>query len=672
MKNPNEKKNLIGYASIDKPWEISNPNVGYKEYNPDFCRKTAMEMIYPKIVSKSNMVAFDYYGKQIDNGTFLKNINIVTTAYRNLGIKKDDIVFILGVNTPEIVYTMYALNNLGAISEWFNPLAISPQLLRKYINQSKVKYIFAIDLMYDVLKEAIKETNIEAVIINSVKDSFPIRMNMLYDAQVFGISYVLNQEYIRRNINNVKEKIGNVKEVSEIKDLNLYKKFLLNLDEYAKKEKLQLKSSYYFDNERDSKFISWKNFIDKFYSKDLIQARKYEEDKPTFIVHTGGTTGPVKRILHTDYAINSAIYQASLVPVGLYEGMTSLHVIPPIVALGLENFHLERYYNMHTHLISTYDKNEFVPLIKKYEPNLLVCVPSFTSQIIDSNPQLRPNDNLSFIKTILQGGEGFPISIDKEVDATLKKHGSKTTSRLGFGQNEEFGGFTFNLHLNETDKKYGSSGVPLPGNEILIYDLENDREMKYGKKSDGTYNVGELFVTGATVMKGYYGDDAKENATSFKEINGKTYFDTGDQAYVDDDGMLYWVTRNRRIIRTQDGKIFTNVLENIINNFEEVLECCVVAAPNPQIVKEASCHIVLKPKYCKLSDEDYTKLVYDIISRVEDATQEMYSYYVPGTYEFRKTEKLPRTSFGKIAFPELENQNIQEGNGKKLKKVRIK
>ena len=664
-------------ASVDLPWEKTFSYVGYDKYDPDFCKKIPSEMIRDKIEHHPSWVAYDFYGKQITNLEFQKNCKKVQDAYQNLGVKRDDIVFMLCMNTPEMVYSMYALNDLGAITEWFNPLAISPELLRKYLMGSKVKYVFAVDVMYPVIKEAITGTQVERVIINSVKDSFPRKMNLLYDAQVFGLHSLMNTNYFQKEIRKIQEIIPSEEELAHSKDLSSLKKYqllLLKVKKYAEAQKIDLKASYYLDDEKEERFLSWNDFLREYVRDEKVDKVSYEEGKTSFIVHTGGTTGPVKRIAHTDYAMNSAIYQASLVPVGLYEGMKSLHVIPPIVALGLENTHLERYYNMRTHLIASYDKEEFIPLIKKYQPNLLVCVPSFTSKIQDSNPQLKEKDDLSCIQVILQGGEGFPVAVDKSVDSTLKKHGSNTTSRLGFGQNEEFGGFTFNLHLDETDKRYGSSGVPLPGNEVLIYDLEHDCELPYGKKEDGTYYVGELFVRGSTLMQGYYGDDAKENEHSFKTINGRKYFDTGDQAYLDEDGVLYWVTRNRRIIRTQDGKIFTNVLENIIQGFDEVLECCVVATPHPKIVKQASCHIVLKPVYQNLPPEEYEALVQEIIQRVELATKDMYSYYVPGTYEFRK-EKLPYTSYGKVAFTKLEEENrkeYEENHQKPLQKVRIR
>ena len=662
-----------GYASIDFPWELSHSHINYQNYNSNFAKKTALEMIYPKLMSKPNIVAYDYYNKILKNSTLLENIAITASAYKNLGITKDDTVFILGINTLEIYYTLWALNNIGAISEWFNPLAISPGLLKKYILEDNIKYIFAVDVMYDVIKEAIKDTNVCCVIINSVRDSFPLKMNVLYDSQVFGISHILNNNYIRKNLIEIKEKLANAKEISEYQKTNIIENTLLKIDEYAIKNKIKLKASYYLDKNRDSRFLSWNDFISNYSRNEAFSLRKYEEGKPTFAVHTGGTTGPVKRIYHTDYQINSGVYQASLAPLGLREEMKSIHVIPPIVALGLENAQLERYYNMYTQLISTYDKNEFVPLIKKYKPNLLVCVPSFTSEITDNNKKLKPNDDLSYIEVILQGGESFPEKIDRLVDKTLKKHNSKATSRLGFGQNEEFGGFTFCSHIDEFDKKYDVCGIPLPGNKITIYDTNLEKEVRYGKNKDNSYNINDLYVSGPTVMLGYFGSDKKENENSFRKINGEYYFNTGDQAYIDDNGILHWVTRNRRIIRTQDGKIFTNVLEEIINKMDEILECCVVAAPDEKIVKVASCHIVLKPEYQKLPLEEYNKIIRKIVRSIELATSEMYSYYTPRTYEFR-SERLPYTTYGKVAFTELEKLNTQEyeGNHQRLQKIRIR
>ena len=171
-------------------------------------------------------------------------------------------------------------------------------------------------------------------------------------------------------------------------------------------------------------------------------------------------------------------------------------------------------------------------------------------------------------------------------------------------------------------------------------------------------------------MKSYLGESESVNRTSIVYREGKKYIVTGDQAYIDDVGRLRFWTREQRIIRTQQGKIFTNIIEDILSDIPEILECCVVKSPHPSNVSEASCHIVLKPE-CWGSDLDAT--IDKIIHEVETKTSAMYSYYVPGTYEFRKN-RLPMTPFGKIAYTELERQNEQEykdNNGLALKKVRI-
>ncbi len=110
----------------------------------------------------------------------------------------------------------------------------------------------------------------------------------------------------------------------------------------------------------------------------------------------------------------------------------------------------------------------------------------------------------------------------------------------------------------------------------------------------------------------------------------------------------------------------------IIKEMEEVEECCVVASPHPEKVKEASCHIVLKHQYRDLKEENLENIISKIISIVEEKTSKMYTYYIPGTYEFRKTE-LPKTSFGKIDFVKLEKENLREfesNGGKALRKIR--
>lgn len=623
-----EEKELTGYASIDKPWENTEPKLAFEQYDPEVAKRSCWEVFYEKCSSKPNLIAFEYYGKEIYNYELLTEMDKASRAFQSIGMQKDDLVFMLCINMPEVAYCMYSLNRIGAVTEWFNPTAISAELLRKYIIESDVRYIVAIDLMYGVLAKAIEGTSVEKVILLSVQDSFSSKMRAAYNVQVYGTDALLRL---------IPQKI----------------KARKRLEQYAVEQKIKAKASYRKAKCKDPKFVRWPDFVKSGNTNIPIHEVPYEHGRMTFIIHTGGTTGPVKRVAQSDYAINSTAYQTTLTPMEFKDGMISLHIIPPIVGLGLVVYHIERFFNLKACLVSTYDKNEFVPLIKKHRPNVIICTPSFLGEINDKNPQLHADDDLSCLKLEVHGGENFPVRLDMEVDETLRRHGSTLKTQTGFGQNEEFGWFTFNVAGE--NKVYGSCGIPLPGDSFVIYDLDEKKELPYGMDCEGKPYIGELLVSGPTMMLGYVGSDAKENEKTFIEVNGRIYIDTGDQGYIDENGRLWYVTRNKRIIRTQEGKIFTNVIESMIDQIDEVYESCVVAIPDDEKVKAASCHIVLRENV--FADEACREsAIKSIVEKIDAETGKMYSYYVPAIYQFRSTH-LPRTAFGKIDFMVLEKEN---------------
>lgn len=657
-------------TSEDKPYRAILTD---EFYDPEYCKKTAFDMVLKSPAFNPESPAFDYYGRIIKNSFFVEQVKRAQISFSNLGVKEQDIVFMMCLNTPEMIYSLYGLNKLGAITEWFNPTAISSEMLRKYIIENNIKVMVVIDVMYPIVKEAIKGTKIEHVIVTSVKDSFDIPHNLIYTTQVEGLNFILNKSYIREKIKAIRSRQNARGLDSQEQRLEITKleKLLTKFDEYTEKEKIRAKASFYNERDMDPRFIRWNDFITKYYSNITnVLDTQYADEKTAMIVHTGGTTGPVKRVAMTNYNINSAIYQSTLTPINMDFNDTFCQIIPPIVAWSLEGIHTARYYNMKSYLICTYDRNEFVPIMLKTKANHYFTVPSFVKTLID-NPLLSGKD-LSFIKTINHGGEAFPKEDDQKVDEVLADHNCLIRTQFGFGQNEEFGCFTINIDIPGAEKSYACCGVPFPGNDYIIVDVETKEELQYGKNEDGTYNIGELLVSGPTTMKGYIGEDESKNEETIVYIKGKRYIDTGDQAYIDDEGKLWYCTRNKRIIRTQDGKIFTNVIENILNSIPEIEECCVVASPHPIKVKEASCHIVLKPEYRVKSVLEQQKIIENIIAIVEDLTMKMYTYYIPGTYEFRST-KLPITSFGKTDFLKLEEENerqyIENGN-KALKKIR--
>lgn len=149
----------------------------------------------------------------------------------NCGVTPDDVVPMFCLNTPETFMVEYGLNDMGICTEWFNPGVVSKELLHNYLVKNKTKVLVIIDVMYPVVKEAIKGTNVEHVIVTSVMDSFPLKMNLGYQIQVFGLNAVLNNPYYKHAIKGIE---GFVPSERELNDLSIdeQRKVLKNINNY--------------------------------------------------------------------------------------------------------------------------------------------------------------------------------------------------------------------------------------------------------------------------------------------------------------------------------------------------------------------------------------------------------------------------------------------------------
>ena len=106
--------------------------------------------------------------------------------------------------------------------------------------------------------------------------------------------------------------------------------------------------------------------------------------------------------------------------------------------------------------------------------------------------------------------------------------------------------------------KFGSAGIPLACNEIKIN--EPDEE-----------GVGEIYVKGTNVMKGYY-NDPEATAAAFDG----DWFKTGDYGYIDEDGFLFFRGRKKNLIVLSNGKnVSPEEIEDKLSTIEYVKEVVV-------------------------------------------------------------------------------------------------
>lgn len=134
-----EEKKLTGYPSIDKPWLKY-----YTKKAPAIPSPDMSMYAFLRENNKSNLeyTAMNYYGRKISFRVLLEKIDDVASALLSLDINKGDIVSLCALNIPEFVYLLYALNKIGAISNWIglnSPIAdLHEQLVyRKLLIQNK-------------------------------------------------------------------------------------------------------------------------------------------------------------------------------------------------------------------------------------------------------------------------------------------------------------------------------------------------------------------------------------------------------------------------------------------------------------------------------------------------------------------------------------------------------
>src|SRR4029077_19274121 len=91
----------------------------------------------------------------------------------------------------------------------------------------------------------------------------------------------------------------------------------------------------------------------------------------------------------------------------------------------------------------------------------------------------------------------------------------------------------------------------------------------------GSEETGEIVASGDNIAAGYWNDPA-ETGAFFK--NGKLH--TGDIARLDRDGFIFFVERERDIIKPGGNRVSAREVEEVIAEIPDVVEVAVVSGPH--------------------------------------------------------------------------------------------
>ena len=129
-----------------------------------------------------------------------------------------------------------------------------------------------------------------------------------------------------------------------------------------------------------------------------------------------------------------------------------------------------------------------------------------------------------------------------------------------------------------------AAGLPVAGSTVRVVDAATGEDAAVG-------DVGELWISGPTVMKGYWNlPEATEEA-----IRPGGWFRSGDAGYFDEDGYLYLYDRVKDMIVSGGENVYPAEVENALMSHPGVSDVAVIGVPDERWGETAKAMVVRAP-----------------------------------------------------------------------------
>ena len=389
-------------------------------------------------------------------------------------------------------------------------------------------------------------------------------------------------------------------------------------------------------NDEKRNVFNFKKLLE--HASDSYITKKTKASDPALIIYTSGTTGGPKGALLPHRSLLGHIpgveipheFLSSSEPVtdlfwtpadwawigGLFDVLLpAWHFGIPVVSYRSQKFDPEVTFDLISKLQI---KNTFLP------PTALKMMKSFNPSKTVKNLKLR---------TVGSGGEAL--------GEDLLEWGKQI---LGVGINEFYGQTECNLTVSNCGAimptRQGSIGKPVPGHEVRIINENGELIKEPGLD-------GEIIVKSDTPVSflKYWEND---KATKQKVRDGWLY--TGDFAYKDEEGYLYFKGRKDDIINTSGYRVGPSEVEDAVLSHPKVSMVAVIGIPDKLrghiikafVVPRDHNNVLAENEILKRSIQNHVKL-------------KLAAHEYPRLIEF--VHELPLTTTGKIIRKDLRENN---------------
>ncbi len=271
------------------------------------------------------------------------------------------------------------------------------------------------------------------------------------------------------------------------------------------------------------------------------------------LVFSSGTTGMPKAVVHTHRSITAGaehwVAALGLGPEDRFQVAT-----PPSHILGLLNLLAAIGAGATVRLHRRFDLAEVLRCIGADRLTLEMAVAPIALALA-RHPDLESHD-LSSLRYIVWGATPVTASVAKEV-----------TRRTGVGWLTAYGAselpvITANRVAEPQTWRLDSAGLPVPGVELRVADLDSDEVLPVG-------GTGEIQARSTSLMAGYLPESANEEAF----VDG--WYRTGDVGWLEEEGWIHLTDRRREMIKVNGFQVAPAELEAVLHSHPGVADCAV-------------------------------------------------------------------------------------------------
>ncbi|HME53940.1 MAG TPA: AMP-binding protein [Candidatus Lokiarchaeia archaeon] len=220
-----------------------------------------------------------------------------------------------------------------------------------------------------------------------------------------------------------------------------------------------------------------------------------------------------------------------------------------------------------------------------------------------------------------------------------ERFGTKLEENYGATDGGGFALYTFGFK----DVPVGTMGKPMGGVVVEIQDEDGTIVHEPGAIGELVFLVRENEKDQRAVT--YYKDEESSENLIQRGAEGQLWFHTGDLAYKDQNGWLFYVDRKKDMIRRRGENIASLSIENVILQNEKILEVAAYGVKTELGEDDVMVSIVLKPDMEMTPDE-----------LVDFCNGKMADFMIPRFIRF--VDALPKNEVHRVLKAELKETGV--------------